>query len=291
MANRGHESGVALIAVLWLLILMSLISAALVALCRSETIVSANASARARAVAIADAGISLAVLALTDERALSDWPVDGTPHEAVFDGSPITIAVRAEAGKIDLNTGADEELQALFTSLGVSEEQAQALVDAVGDWRDEDDFRRPNGAERAEYAAAGRLGPKNARFERVDELRDVLGITLELYSSVRSSLTVYSSRASVDLRSASSALLSALHRQNDSSDSDSVASEPGAMMHPAGAVGEPGAALNQVYCIRSTSRLPEGYVATGEAIVRITGIRRQPYWIHETGSELGCVRE
>ena len=55
---------------------------------------------------------------------------------------------------------------------------------------------RPNGAEEAAYRAAGLpWGPKNAPFETVEELQQVLGMTADIYKRVAPSLTTYSGEA------------------------------------------------------------------------------------------------
>ena len=70
------------------------------------------------------------------------------------------------AGRIDINLAGE---QALRATLG-----ADSLSDAVLDWRDPDDTRRPRGAESAEYR--GRSGPRNAPLQDVLELRLVRGL-------------------------------------------------------------------------------------------------------------------
>ena len=65
----------------------------------------------------------------------------------------IAIVARAtdETAKIDLNAAGEVLLRGLFTSVGGADpDLALRLVDAVMDWRDADDLRRPNGAEAAE---------------------------------------------------------------------------------------------------------------------------------------------
>ena len=53
------------------------------------------------------------------------------------------------------------------------------------DWVDPDDLSQPNGAEIAEYKAAGlSYGPKNAPFDTVSELQQVLGMTYALYEKI-----------------------------------------------------------------------------------------------------------
>ena len=63
--------------------------------------------------------------------------------------------------------------------------EADRLAQRIEDWRDPDDFRRARGAERADYVRAGakRL-PANADFSRVEELRDVAGMTPALFARI-----------------------------------------------------------------------------------------------------------
>ena len=69
-----------------------------------------------------------------------------------------------------------------MTAGELDEPSAARLVDAIGDWKDADDLRRPNGAEAADYQAAGSpYLPANALFETVPELQRVLGMTPALY--------------------------------------------------------------------------------------------------------------
>ena len=90
-------------------------------------------------------------------------------------GGSLTIAVQDEAGKVDLNIGS-EATAARARSRG-RRGGGEAAADAILDFRDSDDDRRPSGAERAEYRAAGRpQGPKNAPFFVVEELAAVLGL-------------------------------------------------------------------------------------------------------------------
>jgi general secretion pathway protein K len=74
-----------------------------------------------------------------------------------------------------------------------------ALAAAIVDFRDEDDISSVNGAESAAYHAAGLAhGPKNAPFETVTELDQVLGMDLALLDRLRAVTTVYSRQPGVD---------------------------------------------------------------------------------------------
>ena len=66
--------------------------------------------------------------------------------------------------------------------------------------RRKDDLRQLNGAEDPEYDAAGlSYGAKDDRFAVVAELRQVLGMTRDLYDLAAPFLTVYSNRSGVNV--------------------------------------------------------------------------------------------
>src|SRR5207244_5133939 len=116
-----------------------------------------------------------------------------------------------EGGKIDLNRSAGSVLQGLFTSVGVAPASAERLADAIADFRDADNLRRPNGAEDADYAAANLpYDAKDAPFATTEELLQVLGMTRALYDRVAPLITVYSPRRDVNLATAPPEVLRAL---------------------------------------------------------------------------------
>jgi general secretion pathway protein K len=148
-----------------------------------------NAAVRAAA----DAGIQRAIVDLVTFR------TDGTVYTWRFANSTIHISVQDEGGKINLNQAPEALLAALFNSVGVDPSRAQSLADAVADFRDPDNLVRPQGAEEAEYRAAGLAwGPKNAPFDGVEELQQVFGMTPEIYERVAPYLTIYSLGAVVN---------------------------------------------------------------------------------------------
>ena len=77
--------------------------------------------------------------------------------------------------------------------MGVDPAKAQSLADAIADFRDADNLPRLRGAEEAQYRDAGLVwGPKNAPFQTVGELQQILGMTAEIYRRVAPDLSVYS---------------------------------------------------------------------------------------------------
>ena len=198
---RRTSAGIALVMVLWLLALLSVIAGSLVYSSRTELGIAANLVGRARAEAFADAGVHKAIQQLAAAVASDPerWRGNGAVHLWQLGEAMLYITIIDEAGKVDLNQAPLPLLQALFTGYGVADQDAAALAAAVVDWRDPDDLVTPNGAETAEYAAAGRdYGPANGQFTTIEELSQVLGVSDELYRRLEPALTVYSQRPGID---------------------------------------------------------------------------------------------
>ncbi|MDJ0944599.1 MAG: type II secretion system protein GspK [Kiloniellales bacterium] len=236
-ANRG----IALVAVLWVIVLLAAMAISFVGTIRTETSVTRNLVDNAGARALADAGVYRAVLALyhsfeevqtggdsgilaaldeaaeaTSGEASAGNPVandalrfDGRPYLWPFENGVVQIAIQSEAGKIDLNAAREDLLLGLLRANGA--EQPEVLVDRIADFRDPDKERRPQGAEDADYEAAGRSqGAKDAPFESVAELQQVIGVSRSLYDRLAPALTVYSEARGIDPLTAPAAALRAL---------------------------------------------------------------------------------
>jgi general secretion pathway protein K len=201
----SNERGIALIVVLWLTVLIAVIGSSFAYSMRGEALAARNTMSLAQARAAADGAVERAVFELVRSRAFPDaWKADGLPH-AWSDGD-IDLTVRAydESARIDLNAASEPLLKGLLQNVGgLDAEAAQRTLEAVLDWRDADDLRRPNGAEATEYRAAGsKYLPANFPFESVGELQRVLGITPALMARIVGALTVYSRQQGVNVATA-----------------------------------------------------------------------------------------
>ncbi len=224
MRSVKGSRGIALILVLWVITLLSVMALGLTAVQRTESTLTANALAGARFRAAADAGIAYAALNLLapqasdPEAAATDaegqdvvWLPDGTPHAWTFADVPLAISVQNEGSRIDINQADADVLTALFTVLGVSDDISAALADGILDWRDADDLKSLNGAEDPDYAAEGLpYGAKDGPFMSVEELRQVMGISQDLYRRLAPEVTVDSGKAKLDEQFASAVVLAAV---------------------------------------------------------------------------------
>ena len=125
----------------------------------------------------------------------------------------LTVEVLDEAAKVDINKAGLPLIESLLMGLGETPETASAIAAAILDYRDRDLVRQRNGAEQADYIAAGLTwAPKNAPFEAVVELGQVLGMTTELVAKLRPHVTVHSGSAGVDPRTVGDELVALIRR-------------------------------------------------------------------------------
>ncbi len=192
MQSRRAERGIALIAVLSLLALLCVLALAVLDSSRRHGQLVQRSIESYQAQEIADSAIRLTLLELSapGERGVAQTAQPERSYD-IF-GRRVTVSYRSERERIDLNAADEAQLTAAFAANGFTEPAAAAFAQRIIDWRDVDDAPRAAGAERAEYRNAGRTaGPRNAPFETVNELREVLGL-----QSVREELldafTVYS---------------------------------------------------------------------------------------------------
>ena len=209
MRSVKGSRGIALILVLWVIALLSVMAMGLTAAQRTESTLTANALAGARFRTAADAGIAYAALnllapqAVDPDAAATDaegqsvvWLPDATPHAWTFAEVPMAISVQNEGSRIDINQADADVLTALFRVLGVADDLSATLADRILDWRDTDDLKSLNGAEDPDYDAEGLpYGAKDGPFTSVEELRQVLGITPEIYRRLSQEVTVDSGNA------------------------------------------------------------------------------------------------
>jgi general secretion pathway protein K len=167
---------------------------------RTEALAAGNAIGVAKARAAADGAVERTAFELTRPKLPGSWLPNGAPHE--WRDGEIAIVARAtdETAKIDLNAAGEVLLRGLFTSVGGADpDVAVRLVEAVMDWRDADDLRRPK-ARRPPTTRDGIEGrAANAPFETIGEVARVLGMTPAIYSRIAGSVTVYSRQAGVPL--------------------------------------------------------------------------------------------
>lgn len=199
--SRERSAGFILVPVLWILALLALVAGLLSRHAATDIRANANLIQRAEGTSMADGiarlALRYAMATQADGTSLGPFRLDGTPVRCSAGRFIAHISIASAAGLVDLNTATRDTLEQLFAAVGAA--NPGALAAAVLDFRDNDDERSLDGAEAAEYAAAGlRHGPKNAPFATVGELDQVFGMTPEVFARVRPYVSVRSGLLSPD---------------------------------------------------------------------------------------------
>lgn len=287
-SSDRSQRGIALISVLWVVTLLAILASSFVLDSRTKTNLARNTVANAQARVLANGGIYRGIALLRNRRQDDGFFLDGQTIGFSSSVGGLTITIQDEGGKIDLNGARGDLLAVLFEAFGLETADAISLVDAIADWRDSDKSRRARGAEDPDYLAAGLdYGSKDGRFDSVEELRQVLGMTDELYQQVSPSLTVYSGKRGIDLRVAPAPVLLALSRwdtdqvdeilearkQSDSQLDISRFPEFASMRRFLSS------SSRNVFTIRSVARIGENATFVREAVVRIARTKNRPFQI------------
>ena len=259
------QRGAALVIVMWLVALLTALVGAYAATSRIEYMQGRGLHGAVIAESAARAGLEYALVRLQAGQPEFAWVPDGRPHRWTFGGAEVEVRIVDESGKIDLNAADAGLLASLFRVVGAEEGVADAVAGAIVDWRDSDEFTQPmGGAEDPDYASAGLpYGAKDAPFESVAEVEQVLGMERALYEAVARHLTVFSGLPQPDQRFASGEVLQAL------------GADPALVLaqreDPDAPVPDLVGAGSGTYSIDSRARLADGRQAVLRAVVRAGG--------------------
>lgn len=280
---RRSQRGIALVIVLWITIMLTVIASGFAFSMRSEAVSARNALSLAQAREAADGAVDRTAFELSRPRFPSAWTSDGRSH-AWREGEVAVVASAVdESARIDLNSAPDALLRGLFEQVGgLDREAAARIVEAIQDWKDADDLRRPNGAEEADYRAAGlSQKPANAPFETVNELARVLGVTSSLYARVADSLTVQSRQPGINSALAPRDVLLAIPNVTPELVDAFLAQRAEALAAGLPVPGFPPAAgyvagAVPVWRIHAVATAPDGVTFARDAVVRPSGDGRRP---------------
>lgn len=150
-------------------------------------------------------------------RAGDPWMDVDSAYTGTFyvDSMPVEVVAHDLGEKLNVNLLSENDLRTFFSFVLNDYSKATQLAQSILDWRDADSIPRPSGAERDAYIKAGMLAlPTNAPFREIDDLRDVMGMTPEIFAAVVPYLTTRGSGA-VNVNTAPVAVLRALPGMTD----------------------------------------------------------------------------
>lgn len=213
--DRKASRGIALLLVLWVLTALMVIVFAFSFSTKVETRSTISFKEEMEKRFISQAGLDRGIVEIYyNKRFLNipekeSWRLDGTPYTGEFGGGYYEVRIMDENGKVDINTAPDVLLKNLLVQLGLKNEESDAVVDAIMDWKDTDDLRRLSGAESDYYMTLPNpYKAKNANFDSVEELIFVKGMTPEILYGNKGKkgliefVTIHSRSAQVSINSA-----------------------------------------------------------------------------------------
>jgi general secretion pathway protein K len=263
-----RRPGFALIAVFWIIMVVGLFAAIVASRIGFDIERSGWAVDVGRVRAAADGAVEEAAFELIGRLGSGGLVTNLTDlarFEIVIDDIRVLVTLEDEDGKIDLN-GAQPELLAALLDVVIQQDPTLATDDSltlserIADFRDIDNLRRLHGAEDPEYAAGGlAAGAKDAAFDTVGELGQVLGMTAGLAAAVQPYVTVYSGRSQFDPEAGSLELKPMIDAINAAGLTSSVAPS-----------------RRRVFSVTASAALPNGVAFTRSAGFRITGNAAQP---------------
>lgn len=208
---RKPCSGFVLIIVLWLIALLTIMALGLAYSSRQSVRSMGSLVGGTQARYLAEGGVQLAFMNLLSRQPLERLLGDGESIFLQLPGGEVELIVNDEAGKIDLNNASPQLLARLFASFDIPEQDADALADALVDYRDEDDLLGLNGAEDPQYQAAGLpWEARDSAFTDIEELQQVYGMPYWLYKALLPYVTLYGRSTGVNPEVASLQMLVAL---------------------------------------------------------------------------------
>lgn len=219
--SRLDRRGVALMLVLWIIVVLGGIGLGVAAAARGRARLVLTTRARVVARYAAESGVAAtaarweALLAAAGnewEEARAFTRLDDEVArwaERPLGSARYQVAVADLGARIDLNRAAPSLLLA-FLAQFVGTDEAEALTDALVDWRDRDHRPRARGAEASDYRQAGSLFvPPNAPLLRLDELTRIRGFDDSLADVIAPFITVRGS-GRINLNTAPREVLAAL---------------------------------------------------------------------------------
>lgn len=175
--SAGRAKGFALVAVLWVIMILSGVLVATLSLVKMESEGVTEEVNAYRAGLVAHTGLSYAVHPSVDR----DDPLLSYQSDEFDEGYRVTVS--PEGKRFNINTilqGRDKALMRnILKHWGLDESDAASLADAMVDWVDAGDTASTNGAEKDVYESMGFTDrPYNRAFDDLEDVRLVRGFAM-----------------------------------------------------------------------------------------------------------------
>ncbi len=199
-APARDQRGFALVAVLLVLAVLGVLGAEFAFSMRLEGSAVRAFKDGVAGLHLAEAGVEQAireivgdhvyVAACRDDDPVRFFKTDRTPvvplprRDVVLGAGHFEYEITDEEARLNVNTSPPERIARLLESLGIARNDRDAIVDAIQDWRDNNEEHRLNGAESDDYYLKQPLPyrARNANLDSVRELLQIKGVTEALFN-------------------------------------------------------------------------------------------------------------
>ncbi len=151
-----------------------------------------------------------------EEEEQKPWLPNLTPYSVFVGDRECKVYIEDESGKININA-IDDKTRELMVKYLIGQEfdrvEADIITDSILDWKDPDDLKHLNGAEKDYYKSLPEpYEAKNAPFDSIEELVLVKGMTPVKFDKIRRDITTYGSNLAININFASGEVLMAIPR-------------------------------------------------------------------------------
>lgn len=180
LTGRKEHGGSVLVLVLWVVVLLTVMTAVLARTSRLDTRITGISSDRIRCKWASRGGLETAIAVLNDDDASSDslgdtWSDSEIDFNGIsFDGCSVDVEVVDESGKLNINKITKAQLMYL-------PDMTEEIANSIVDWRDRDGKIRDGSAEEGYYNNLPHpYAIRNGLFKTIRELLLVKGVTPQL---------------------------------------------------------------------------------------------------------------
>jgi general secretion pathway protein K len=278
------ERGFALLIVIVVVATLSLMISAVITATRDHARITNSHLVVLQLRGALDGGLATIGRDLSTSR-LNDTAQFNAPVTMEIAGVAVTIKVRPEAAKIDINAADPILIEQLLLVSGAEEKYSKRIADEIVDWRGHSNSVSRLSVTSSDYAMAGRAyRPPHHAFESISELALLLDGNSDLVRCLAPDVTLFTHSPDVDLPTASDRVSQAARAVSPAQTTSRSILSAGIV---GGAAGQP-----DFYEVTEEATDEASHITlTRQVVLRMTGDPRQPFWILSVTSPVPSISD
>ncbi|MGI8841971.1 MAG: hypothetical protein ACR2F8_14500 [Caulobacteraceae bacterium] len=277
--EAAKDSGYALVAAIAAMAAFAYIAFEVLAADRGQIVGVGARIEQARLEAAADAGLTIAIHGLGDPDPDRRWPIDGSVRRIGFDGADLAVAIQDERGKVPIDGVNATQARALFENAGATGPRLDALVAELSDFQFGDESADPT-APPAPGPAGAYGAVRHGGFRTVGDLMALKDMDVGLFERVAPAVTVFFEESGPFEPNNAGPLARLAMAAEDAGPSPDLLAQANADDEPQVEPITPDVNLiGRTVTVQAVAFDRRGARAHRTAIVELTGVQGQPYWI------------